>query len=324
MRLLYDTGVKASIKRQLYYHEFNYMKNSRVKKTTKIPFSLRLLRLIYNTAGRIFPAYFANKAYEQWFTTTRFKTPNYELTALNSARKENIMVNNLPIAVYLWQDENIKPDKTLLFVHGWTGRGTQIVNYIEKLNAMGFRVISFDGHAHGKSPGKQTSAMEMTDVVLALNKKYGGFDAAITHSFGGMIVAYAMSLGVAINHVAMICPPNNFQILLDNFQRILTLPDCVMQLMIRKSFATHGQNIRDAINTTSNVKKLSCKGLVIHDENDTDISWHSGEEIANAWPRAIFIKTRDLGHRLIIRDEKVIQHIIDFLDADIDANKTYM
>ena len=291
------------------------MKNYHTRKAAaKTPFALKLIRFIYNTAGRIFPVYFGNKAYEQWFTTMRFKTPVYELPALNSALKETLKVNDLPISVYTWWDKNSPPEKTLLFVHGWTGRGTQIVNYINQLNAIGYRVISFDGPAHGRSPGKQTSALEMTDVVLALYKHYGKFDAAITHSFGGMILAYAMSLGVKVDRAALICPPNNFQIILDNFQRILDLPDSVMQVLIRKSFATHGQNIRDALNTSNNVKKLNCKGLVIHDEDDIDLSWHSGEEIARAWEGAEFIKTKGLGHRRIIHDENVIGSIIKFLD----------
>jgi len=296
---------------------YNNKKNPGVrKKAVKIPFALRLLRFIYNTAGKILPVYFGNKAYEQWFTTTRFKMPVYELPALNSAVKENIMVNGSAITVYTWWDKDSEPEKTLLFIHGWTGRGTQIVNYIKELNTIGYRVISFDGHAHGSSPGKQTSALEMTDIVLALYKHYGKFDAAITHSFGGMILAYAMSLGVTVDRAALICPPNNFEILLDNFQRILTLPDSVMRVMIRKSFATHGQHIRDAINTTSNVKNFTCKGLVLHDEDDADISWHSGEEIAQAWPGAQFIKTSGLGHRRIIHDKQVVKHITHFLDKD--------
>lgn len=87
-----------------------------------------------------------------------------------------------------------------------------------------------------------------------------------------------------------------------------------MQVVNRKSFASHGQNIRDAINTVNNVKKLCCKGLVIHDEDDADISWRSGEEIARAWPNAKFIKTKGLGHRRIIHDEAVISSIMTFLD----------
>jgi len=64
---------------------------------------------------------------------------------------------------------------------------------------------------------------------------------------------------------------------------------------------------------------LTCKGLLLHDEDDADISWHNGKEIADAWPDVVFIKTRGLGHRRIIHDEVVINHIIKFLD---DTDKT--
>ena len=283
-------------------------------KTVKTPFVLRLLRLMYSKIGVLFPEYFGKLAYEQWFTTTRFKTPSYELTALHSATRETIDVNNLSIAVYIWRPKITPAKKTLLFVHGWTGRGTQIVNYIEKLNKLGYRVISFDGPAHGQSPGKQTSILEMTDVVLALNKQYGKFDAAISHSFGGMVILHAISLGLKIDRCALICPPKNFQIILDNFQRILNLPNNVMQVMTRKSFAIHGQVTRDAVDVIKNVKAITCEGLLIHDENDTEIPWQSSEEIAQAWPHANFIKTKDLGHRRIIHNDEVISHIIKFLN----------
>ncbi len=293
------------------------MKNHRSKKTA-IPFTLRLLRFIYNTAGRVFPLYFGNRAYEQWFTTIRFKTPAFERHVLESACHESIIVNDIPVAVYIWQDKSITQNKTLIFIHGWTGRGSQIAPYIKKLNAIGYRVISFDGIAHGKTPGAQTSALEMADILLALNKHYGKFDAAITHSLGGMVLMYSMSLGLKISHAALISPPNSFQILIDNFQRILTLPETVIRIVIRKSFASHGQVIRDALSTTNNVKNLNCKGLILHDENDLDISWRSGEEIANAWPGARFIKTKNLGHRKIIRDETVVSSIIDFMNNAIE------
>ncbi len=293
------------------------MKNSSTTKNKmRVPFVLRYIRFIYQTLGRLFPHHYGNRAYEQWFTTTRFRTPAYELPALDTAKRETVIVNDLPIAVYIWQKENTSYDKTLLFIHGWTGRGTQVVNYIDRLNAAGYRVISFDGPAHGNSPGRQTSALEMTDTVLALSRHYGKIDAAITHSFGGMILAYAMSLGLKIERAAMICPPKNIKIILDNFQRILTLPESVMQVLIRKSYATYGQITNNAVDTVNNLKTSSCKGLVIHDEDDTDISWHSSEEIAKAWPGAKFIKTSGLGHRRIIHDIDVIKHITDFLQDD--------
>ena len=274
------------------------------------------MRFMYNSVGRAFPGYFGKLAYQQWFTTARFKTPAYELPALDAAEKKTLDVNGLAIAVYIWQDKAVEPRATLLFIHGWTGRGTQIANYIKPLNSIGYRVISFDGPAHGNTPGKQTSVLEFTDVVIALDRHFGPFDAAITHSFGGMVLAYAMSLGLKVDRIACICPPKNFQVIIDNFQRILTLPDSVMKVMLRKTYASHGQILRDAVDTVNNVKNFSSAGLIIHDEDDAEISWHSGEEIAQAWPGSRFIKTSGLGHRRIIHDKTVIKHITDFLKLD--------
>lgn len=287
-------------------------------RTSKVPFALRLLQVTYNTFGRVFPNYFGNRAYDLWFTTTKFKTPDIEKSALKTATTESVEVNGLKVVVYIWQHETIKTTSTLLFIHGWTGRGTQVVNYIEPLTAMGYRVISFDGPAHGNTSGKQTSMLEMTDTVFALNKRYGDFDAAITHSFGGMILCFAMTLGLKVKHAALICPPCSFEIILDNFQRTLQIPDSVMQVMTRKSYATHGHVIRDLVNMENSVKNCSCKALLIHDEDDHEISWHSSEKIAKSWPGAKLIKTSGLGHRLIVRDEQVVHHVITFLGTNSD------
>ncbi|MBE9567816.1 MAG: alpha/beta hydrolase, partial [Proteobacteria bacterium] len=251
--------------------------------------SLSFIRFIYSTLGPVFPAYFGNRAYQQWFTTFRFNTPAYELDALNSATEEDIDVNGLKVKIYIWQSEetgssDTDPAATVLFIHGWTGRGTQIAKYIGPLNALGYRVLSFDGPAHGKTPGRQTSLLEFTDVVFALDEHYGPFDAAITHSFGGMVLAFAMAKGLTLKRAACICPPKSFQVLTDNFQRILKLPESVMRVLVRKTYESHGQITRDAVDTLKNVKDLACKGLLIHDEDDDEISWHSSEEIARAWP----------------------------------------
>ena len=295
------------------------LKKTITKKSLPLP--LRFFRLVYNTAGRIFPDYFANRAYQLWFTTVRFKTPAYELKALDTARKGNINVNDLDVAVYIWQDKKTKPQATVLFIHGWNGRGTQVANYIKPLNARGYRVLSFDAPAHGNTPGKRTSVLEFIDVVFALDKHYGPFDATITHSLGGMAITFAMAKGLVIKRAACICPPKNFQVLTDNFQHILSLPESVMKVLLRRTYESHGQVTRDAVDTLNNVKNLSCSGLLIHDEDDDEISWHSSEEIARAWPNARFIKTRGLGHRRIIHDKEVVRQIIDFIGETGSSGK---
>jgi len=283
-------------------------------KKTKTPLALLYLRTVYNTIGRIFPNYFANHALQLWSTAMRFKTPDYEQPAFKSATLETIKINGVNVTTYSWQDDAVTADKTLLFVHGWAGRGTQIAHYIKALNAKGYHIISFDAPAHGNSSGTQTSLFEFTDIVFELDKRYGPFDAAITHSVGGMVLMFAMSLGVKINRVACICPPISFDEITDNFQRILNLPENIKKILVRKTYVSHGQTIRNAVNALTNAKKMRSKALLIHDQDDNEFSWHDSEKIAMAWPGARFIKTEGLGHRRVIHDKTVIQNILKFLD----------
>jgi len=61
------------------------------------------------------------------------------------------------------------------------------------------------------------------------------------------------------------------------------------------------------------VATISVAALFIHDLDDRE-THHSGSiALADTWPDARFHLTRGLGHRRILRDQKVIQHTVDFL-----------
>ena len=287
------------------------MSKKKSRHTKKTARSLRFMQFFYRTFGAIFPNYVADLAYKQWSTTMRFKPPAHEQAAIDYAQHDTINVNDLDITVYIWPVNNL--NKTLLFIHGWTGRGTQIVNYIKPLNALGYRVISFDGPAHGRTSGKQTSMLEFTDVVFALDEKYGNFDAAITHSFGGLVITYAMSLGLNIKKVACLCPAVNFYELIESYQRILTFPDTVKQIIRRKLLASHGRILQDSVNLLNNADKLTSKALIIHDKDDAIYPCSNSEKVAKIWPGSTLLLTEGLGHTRIIHDKKVIHTIVNFM-----------
>jgi len=280
------------------------------KKNPHMPFALRIMRFIFSTIGPFFPEYLGKLAYEFWFSTQRYKTPTKELPSKNSAAIEIMDAHGLPVHIYKWGDMSAPK---VLFAHGWSGRGTQCAFFIEPLLQAGFQVISFDGPAHGETPGKQTSILQFADVILEIEKQYGPFDAAFTHSFGGMLLAYAMTLNMDIKRVVCICPPDTFDTIFKGFQLTLDLPDVVMQAVNSKFYATHGFRLREAISTITTVKTLSNQALIIHDENDTEVPLNCGKHVADAWPNARFIKTSGLGHRRIMRDRDVIKKTVDFL-----------
>lgn len=63
------------------------------------------------------------------------------------------------------------------------------------------------------------------------------------------------------------------------------------------------------------VQNLQIPTLILHDEEDYDVSVRSADNIAAHHPNATLIKTKGLGHRRILRDENVMQHIKSFIQT---------
>jgi pimeloyl-ACP methyl ester carboxylesterase len=280
------------------------------KKKPGAGFALTAMQLVFSKIGPIFPDFFAMRAYNMWFTTHRFKAPAIEQQYMKKAECSTINITDIDVAVYSWGE-----GKPVLFIHGWSGRGTQVAPYVDLLVNSGYRVISYDAPAHGKTPGKQTSILQIYDVIHALDEIHGGFHASITHSFGGMLLAYAMQYGFRTDKAVCICPPASIDSILDNFQRTLAIPDLVIERMQQRLFTMYGLGLKQRISTTENVRSIDIPALIIHDENDEDIDWHDGEAVAEAWPDAKFILTQGLGHRRILRDASTINKAIDFISA---------
>jgi len=269
---------------------------------------LRIMQFAFSRLGPIFPGFFGKSAYKLWFTTHRSKRPVTEDTAANKAERSSIHINGIDVAVWSWGE-----GRPVLFIHGWSGRGTQIMHFLEPLISSGYRVISFDGPAHGETFGRSTSMLEIADVVLALGEKYGPFHSTITHSFGAMVLAYASTLEFNTSSAVCICPPARTSSLFDNFQRSLQIPDSVLTVMKNKLYSTYGSNFEKRVSTVTNVRTLSTPALVIHDDNDLEIPWEDGKAVADAWPESQFIMTHGLGHSRILRNPETILAVTEFV-----------
>ena len=60
-----------------------------------------------------------------------------------------------------------RPGSTVLMVHGWNGRGAQLGAFAPELVHAGFRVVTFDTPAHGRSPGRATNLPEISEAIQA-------------------------------------------------------------------------------------------------------------------------------------------------------------
>ena len=273
-----------------------------------MPAALRVMRFLFARLGPLFPGLMGRWAYSLWFRTRRFPESAAGKKMAASARRETITVDNIPLAVHIWGEGPV-----VLFVHGWSGRGNQAAAFVEPLLAAGYQVVAPDAPGHGETPGDRTNILEVAAALQLVGEKHGPLYGAITHSFGGMVLAYAMNHGLPVERVVAISAPAHVDYLMAGFADTLAIPDSVIAAVRKRIEQRFSEEKWEHLSMLYNVKHLTALALIIHDEDDVSVNWEQGKMIAAAWPGARFMKTSGLGHGRILRDQQVVAAAVEFI-----------
>lgn len=243
-------------------------------------------------------------------TPIRFSAPERELAMRNSAKKETIKIPGCKtdVQVYIYGYSK----KKVLMVHGWAGRGTQLFQIADKVLENKMMVISFDGPAHGLSSGKRTNMMEFLETIREVNKKYGPFDAAIGHSFGGMSLINAVANDLKVNKLVTIGADNSIPQIFQYFVEKLELNPLISK-KLEEYFNNKFNTELDSLSSEHKALKINIPTLVIHDSEDKYVSVSSAVSIRQSLKNGELLITNGLGHHKIFKDNFVIQRVIDFI-----------
>ena len=245
------------------------------------------------------------------FTTPiKHKIPKRELEMDKNSQQELLKIPSINKEVVVYQYG--KSDKKILLVHGWSGRGTQLVKFADELVKSGYSTISFDAPAHGKSSGKTTIMTEFIASVLEIQKKHGPFEAAIGHSLGGMTLLNAIKRGLKLKHLAIIGSGDKVQDIMDDFVAKLQLKPEISNLL-RIRFENQFGETMDSYSAYIAAKEIEIPVLVIHDENDYEVPIKAGIHIHQQLKNGELMLTKGLGHRKILGDHQVIKKVINFI-----------
>lgn len=282
-----------------------------MKNKIKTPLLLRLVPQVFPWVEKFLP-FLANRFFVYlFFKPFRFKTPEKELLAAKQAEQFIIEVDGKKIQCYSWGSGPV-----VLLLHGWAGRGTQLRKFIEPLNLAGYRAVAMDGPAHGKSEGRLTNLDGFRNAINALVKEVGGAEAIIAHSFGGVATLYAVSTGLTVNTIINIASPTIGDEIIKNYLRTINgsqkTGEAFKQYVLKKSgkpfekfsaleFIKH---VPEALNL-----------LLIHDQDDKEVIIAHPQALVKQFPRAQFYQTSGLGHNRILKDEKVIEHAVTFIQS---------
>jgi pimeloyl-ACP methyl ester carboxylesterase len=281
--------------------------NTAHRKTLKVPKTFVITAKILQATSPKLAARFAMKVFT---TPVKFKLPKREEEMDNKSRQEIVLIPSLKksINVYHLGDS---PKKVLL-VHGWSGRGTQLVSIADKLIKSGYSAVSFDAPAHGKSTGKTSDMTEFITSILLLEQQFGPFEFAIGHSLGAMAVLNAIKRGLQVKRAVIIGSGDVIRDIMIDFTKKLGMNIAIGELMIKMFEKKFGETINN-YSAYIAAKDVHIPVLVLHDENDTDVPVSAARHIYKHLPNGQLIITQGLGHRKILGDKAVIKNITDFL-----------
>jgi pimeloyl-ACP methyl ester carboxylesterase len=245
------------------------------------------------------------------FTTPiKHKIPKRELHMDRNSVQKLVTIPSLNKQVVVY--EYGKSEKKVLLVHGWSGRGTQLVKIADELLKLGYSTISFDAPAHGKSPGDNSIMVDFIAAILEIDRQYGPFDAAIGHSLGGMSVLNAIKQGLKLKCAAIIGSGDIVQDIIDDFVAKLELkPDVATNLRLHFE-KKYGEKMND-YSAYRAAKDTNIPILVIHDKDDPEVPVKAGIHIHQHLQNGTLMLTEGLGHRKILGNHEVIEKVIKFI-----------
>ncbi|MDG1245662.1 MAG: alpha/beta fold hydrolase [Polaribacter sp.] len=248
------------------------------------------------------------------FTTPiRFKTPKRELAMEESSQKSRLFIPEIKKEIQVLSYGY--SDKKVLLAHGWSGRSTQLFMIANRLLEKGYMVISFDGPAHGKSSGTRTNMVEYIRTIKTINNKYGPFEAAVGHSFGGMAIINTHADSPIFKTIVTIGSGDKVEDILLNFTNSLGLKKTISKKMERHFQDKWKVQISDfAVNKSA--AKIKTPTLVVHDIRDGDVAVSCAQNIRKNSKNGCLLITNGLGHTKILRDKKTPYKIVDFISQN--------
>ena len=206
---------------------------------------------------------------------------------------------------------------TVLLVHGWEGRGSQLGALVAPLVDAGLSVVTFDAPGHGDSPGNRLYLTDLADCVIAMVDALAGVHAIVAHSFGATAVLLAHHRGgVDAARNVFLAPNALVDSAIDQFARILNLDVGEVASFAQRLEADGGVPL-EQLGLPTLVGQRDSALLVIHDDDDREIAVDRGQLVATTWPGAELVVTHGLGHRRILRDAGVLARVATFVGEGV-------
>lgn len=226
---------------------------------------------------------------------------------LQSAYSETIVHKDEIIQTYIWKGN----ETIILLIHGWESNSSRWKKMLPYLKKSGSTIIAIDGPAQGLSSGKEFTVTKYAEFIDIAAKKFKP-NYIIGHSLGGKTSLYYQYKykNPEIQKMVILGAPSDFNIILNNFTKLLSLNSNVTKALENKYASLLNHNL-DLFSAQEFASKIEVKGLLAHDIDDIVVLFKEGKKIANSWKNVQFIETKGLGHKL--HDDELYKKVCHFL-----------
>lgn len=285
--------------------------------------TVRILRVLHRGLSIAPPL--ADRLLEYYFTRPRpFAVSSRDAAVMSQARRWRAPYGQGTLQVYDWDAKASASDalpRTVLLVHGWSSRASQLAPFVEPLRSRGFRVVAFDGPSHGESDGRRSHLPEFAFALEALAGQLGPLYGVVGHSLGTAATTLALSRSMRAERLAYVAPPEDLAGYLARLARLLGFRSGIAARTQRRLEARIGVDFEAA--------RGRCLGpdrseplWVAHDLEDREVAFAEGEALFEAWagPKQR-LETQGLGHNRLLRASEVIDGVIAHMLEGLDAEQ---
>ena len=274
-----------------------------------------VVRAGFRSLSALSPALAARAAGRLWFRIPKSRAGDTAKAFLDTGERFTVAVNGRSVAAWRWGT-----GPTVILLHGWGGHAGQFQSLVQGFSAAGVASVVFDAPSHGESaPGalgaRYSTLFEFADALRVIASRTRDPIGVVAHSGGCAAVAWAMANEprLAVKRAAFVAPFARPLAYMELFRQTLGLSQAALEEFQRITERQFSFRWKDLEVPEMAWRMTPPPTLVVHDKGDRETMWQDGADIAGAWPGATMLSTEGLGHNRILRDERVVQAIVDFI-----------
>lgn len=283
-------------------------KSPQHQQSLKIPKPILITAKLLEMTSSKLAMKFASKLFTR---PMKYKIPKREVEMDKNSVQQSLVLDSIKKEIVIYNYG--QGTKKVLLVHGWSGRGTQLVKIADEMLKLGYSTISFDAPGHGKASGKSSNMTEFIAAILEMQDKFGPFEYAIGHSLGGMSILNSIKRGLKVKKAVIVGSGDIVEDIMNDFIEKLGMNIAISKKM-KASFEKKIGETMDSYSAYIAAREVKIPVLVIHDNDDADVPVKAAHNIHENLKDSELLITNGLGHRKILGDAKVIKKIVAFLN----------